>query len=298
MAPTKNLIEYGDLDCVRAAYARIVMAVADVTKNASLKAAFSSVQREMFLPEPPWLVSNSSGIREIQSADPAVAYQDLLFVLDDEKNINNGSPSLHAWAMNKLEISAGETIVHIGIGTGYYTAILSKLAEPGGAITGVDIDKQLLDLARENLKSFTNVNIECGDGSCWPLEAADVIYVNYAVSKPPTNWFEKLKNGGRLLFPLGVPAQDEKGEFRNYTSAAAYILVERHAEVLNAKYMGSVLFVCDANISVLTKKSEIVELERSFKRGGITGICRVRLGRKTENEWYSADDWGLVADKS
>src|ERR1051326_3388550 len=58
------------------------------------------------------------------SADPRYLYQNNLIALDAEKGINNGEPFLHARWIGALVLNAGETVTHIGAGTGYYSAIL------------------------------------------------------------------------------------------------------------------------------------------------------------------------------
>ena len=63
------------------------------------------------------------------SNDPAFLYQDILIAIAPERHINNGEPSLHALCLTALNITEGETIIHIGAGTGYYTAILAELTE-------------------------------------------------------------------------------------------------------------------------------------------------------------------------
>src|SRR5215471_4344745 len=56
-------------------------------------------------------------------------------------------------------------VVHIGTGTGYYTAIMSHLAAPLGKVTGIELDTGLATRAKENLSSYTNVRLIEGDGT-------------------------------------------------------------------------------------------------------------------------------------
>ena len=53
--------------------------------------------------------------------------------------------------------------MHIGTGTGYYTAIMACLVGPSGKVTGIELDASLAARARENLSSYPNVLIVNGD---------------------------------------------------------------------------------------------------------------------------------------
>jgi protein-L-isoaspartate(D-aspartate) O-methyltransferase len=95
----------------------------------------------------------------------------------------------------------GETITQIGLGMGYYSAILSLLVQPGGRLIGIEIDSELAERARRNLKSFGNVSVITGDAASLELPPSDLIYVSAAVAAPPEQWLAALRAGGRLIFP-------------------------------------------------------------------------------------------------
>lgn len=54
----------------------------------------------------------------------------MLVSLDADKGINNGEPFLHAMWIGKVAPKPGETVTHVGAGTGYYTALLAQLVLP------------------------------------------------------------------------------------------------------------------------------------------------------------------------
>jgi protein-L-isoaspartate(D-aspartate) O-methyltransferase len=167
-----------------------------------LEGAFEAVPREMFLPPGPWhMEAAPGGYVETPNADIRFLYQDALVAIDKERGINNGQPSGHARFMGKLEPRPGETVVHIGAGTGYYTAILSVLVTPGGRVSAFELHEDLAARARHNLQSFDNVSITTGDATGLRLPAADVIYVNAGVIRPPLNWLLALRCGGRMFVP-------------------------------------------------------------------------------------------------
>jgi protein-L-isoaspartate(D-aspartate) O-methyltransferase len=135
------------------------------------------------------------------SADPSYLYQDLLVALDAQKRINNGEPSLHAAWLGAVAPQDGETISHVGAGTGYYTAILSMLVLPRGRVAAFEIDQSLAEKAQRNLEPFDHVAVVNGDPTREKLPASDVIYVNAGVAAPPASWLQALNKGGRLIFP-------------------------------------------------------------------------------------------------
>ena len=65
-----------------------------------------------------------------EDADPRHVYHDVLIALDEARGINNGQPSLWALLFDELDIAANDAVLHLGCGTGYYTAIAAELAGP------------------------------------------------------------------------------------------------------------------------------------------------------------------------
>jgi protein-L-isoaspartate(D-aspartate) O-methyltransferase len=167
-----------------------------------LEGAFEAVPREMFLPPGPWHVeAGAGGYIETPNADLRFLYQDVLVAIDRERGINNGQPSGHARFMGQLEPRPGETVVHIGAGTGYYSAILSILVAPGGRVAAFELEEDLAARARRNLQALENVSVTVGDATALRLPETDVIYVNAGVTRPPLHWLKALRPGGRMFVP-------------------------------------------------------------------------------------------------
>jgi len=80
-------------------------------------------------------------------ADPVYLYCDVLIAIVPERGLNNGMPSNHAPLIASAAIRSGEHVVHVGAGTGYYTAIMAHLAESGGRVTAVEFDSALAQRA-------------------------------------------------------------------------------------------------------------------------------------------------------
>ncbi len=187
------------IDELRQFYARLVTAIGR-SGDQRLIEAFGFVPREAFLPEP-WLIRAGASYLEVPSDDPAYIYQNVLVALDADREVNNGEPGLHAAWMNAVGIRPGDAVVHIGAGTGYYSAIMSILVAPGGSVVAYEIDDHMAEIARENLQPYGNVSVTGRDGVREPLPQADVIYVNAGVVAPPAAWLAALRPGGRLIFP-------------------------------------------------------------------------------------------------
>jgi protein-L-isoaspartate(D-aspartate) O-methyltransferase len=164
--------------------------------------AFAAVPREDFVGPGPWPIYCGSGYMPTVSDDPALLYQDVLVGLDTERGINNGQPSLHARCLAAVAPAPGESVVHVGAGSGYYTALLATLVGPGGKVTAYEIVPELAAMARKNLAQLDHVSVVNASASEGALPAADVIYVNAGATHPLDIWLDALRVGGRLIFPL------------------------------------------------------------------------------------------------
>jgi protein-L-isoaspartate(D-aspartate) O-methyltransferase len=99
-------------------------------------------------------------------------------------------------------MSAREKIVHIGAGTGYYTAILAELTGKSGTVLAYEIEQDLAQRAATNLSSWTNVSVIHQSGSDGTLPVSDVVYVSAGATHVLDTWLDALRPNGRLLFPL------------------------------------------------------------------------------------------------
>lgn len=167
-----------------------------------LIAAFSDVPREDYVGPGPWSIFVGSGYITTVDNDPRVLYQDALIGLATDRKINNGQPSLHARSLAAAAPTQGESVIHIGAGTGYYTAILASLVGAQGRVTAFEIEKDLAARAEKNLAHFPNVSVRAESANVAALPTCDVIYVNAGATHPPAAWLDALNVGGRMVFPL------------------------------------------------------------------------------------------------
>jgi protein-L-isoaspartate(D-aspartate) O-methyltransferase len=194
-----------EIDAVRRTYAEAVCAKAGVPPG-PLMDAFARVPRERFLGPGPWQIVRfpldpAVPYRTTPDAGFAHIYEDVLVAIDPARQLNNGQPSGHARWIAAASPRAGESVLHIGCGTGYYTAIFADIVGPSGRVTALEIDAELARGARANLSGWPQVRVEAGDGG-EPAGSYDVIYVNAGATHARKGWLHALAESGRLVLPL------------------------------------------------------------------------------------------------
>jgi protein-L-isoaspartate(D-aspartate) O-methyltransferase len=268
------------LDAYRRFYSRFIVNSAG-SSDERLIAAFCAVPRESYVGPGPWQVFTGSGYLRTISDDPRLLYQDVLIGLATERGINNGQPTLHARCLAAVAPALGETVAHIGAGTGYYTAVLAKLVGTGGHVSAFEIEADLAARAKGNLIAEGNVEVTTGSAIHLPLPHCDVIYVNAGATHPPAAWLDSLNVGGRLIFPL--TAGDNIG---------CMLLVTRRGPntyaaeaVMRAAFIPCVGARDEAASSSLAATLERQSLKsvRSLRRGGIPD----------ESAWCVGSAWWL-----
>ena len=186
-------------------FAREVASVAGI-ESKPLVEAFARVAREDFLGPGPWdVLAFTDGkplYRRTPDADPERILHNVAVAIDSTRHLNNGHPSSLMMLIEALRIGPSDSVLHVGAGVGYYTAILAELA---ARVVGIEIDEALAARARTNLARWPNAEIFAGDGSD-THGSHDAILVNAGATHPRAEWLDALRPGGRLLLPLTVSA--------------------------------------------------------------------------------------------
>jgi protein-L-isoaspartate(D-aspartate) O-methyltransferase len=113
------------------------------------------------------------------------------------------SPKLEARALQALKLAPADLVLEVGTGSGYLTALMSRMAEH---VTSVELVQELSVRAARNLAAhhFDNVTLEVGDAAKgWGNRKYDAIVLTGSVPLPPQSFYDMLNVGGRLFAIVG-----------------------------------------------------------------------------------------------
>jgi protein-L-isoaspartate(D-aspartate) O-methyltransferase len=218
-------------------FAEEIEAVAHLGTRA-LCEALATVPREAFLQPGPWLVRGEGemgGAHPTPDADPRHVYHNCSIAIDASRQLFNGAPSVVAALIDALGVRQANSVLHVGAGLGYYSAIMAAMVGEAGRVTAIEVDAALADQARKHLGGMPWAEVLCGNAAAPPGRAYDAILVNAGVTHPLDVWLDALAPGGRLVLPLtaSMPAMGSVGK-------GLTILVTRSSEGLEARPLGFV----------------------------------------------------------
>ena len=251
--------------------------------------AFATVPRERFVGRGPWRICSPMRLAEYwttEDADPRHVYHDALIALDEKRHLNNGQPSLWAFLYDQLGLAPGAHVVHVGAGTGYYSAVLAEIVGSTGQVAAVEIDPDLAARARDNLSGWPQATVILANGFTFrPDRPADAIIVNAGVSHPSMDWLDALAaENGRLLLPL--TNADRRGGF---------LKIERHGGETRryaARHVSPT-----GIISCIGGRDPLAEerLKAALARSSLAAVRSLRRAPDHPDEtcWLAGDGWWL-----
>jgi protein-L-isoaspartate(D-aspartate) O-methyltransferase len=280
-----------DMAAVRRAYAKQTLGRVGAV-DARLEDAFAEIPREDFLGAGPWKRFDfRRSYLPTPDDDPVHVYTDDLFAIVAEKQLNNGQPSLHAALIARAAPQAGEHIVHIGAGAGYYTAIMAHMVGPDGHVTAIEYDPEVALLARANLAAYPNVKVVEGDGARVAFDPANVIYVNAGATAPAPSWLDGLTDGGRMILPLTTDGGfGASVDYEKMHRQGGIFRIERRGSDYFAKWIAPVaIFPCAGNRDEESERN----LAAAFSRGEMKKITRLyrRDDIPDERCWVRGRGW-------
>ena len=130
------------------------------------------------------------------------AYNDYALPIDEGQTISQ--PYIVALMTQYLDLKSGEKVLEIGTGSGYQAAILAHLTDK---VYSIEIREKLAQSAQEILRElkYDQVKVKWADGYFGWEEYApfDAIIVTCAANHIPPPLLQQLKEGGRLIIPVG-----------------------------------------------------------------------------------------------
>lgn len=161
--------------------------------DAQVLSLLSVVKREQFVP----------------AGKQSLAFMDLDIPLGH--GVSMWQPKLEARVLHELKVQRNERVLEVGTGSGYLTALLSRLA---AQVASIEIVPELSTQAAHTLAAhdFDNIQLEVGDAATsWGASKYDVIVLTGSVPLHPNAFQQQLTIGGRLFAIVGdAPAMQAK----------------------------------------------------------------------------------------
>lgn len=133
-----------------------------------------------------------------------LAWADRPLPIGNDQTIS--APHMVAAMADRLTLEHGEAVLEVGTGCGYHAAVTAELVGAENVVT-VEVDPELAAGARTRLAEhgYGAVTVHVGDGreGCPARAPYDAAYLTCAAPELPPRVVEQVREGGRLLAPLG-----------------------------------------------------------------------------------------------
>jgi len=186
-------------------------------RKKEVEGAMLKVERHLFIP----------------ASQQSKAYVDMPLHIGRGQTIS--APHMVAMMSELLDVAAGQRVLEVGAGSGYQAAVLGELLGEGGVLYTVERVPELAERAKKTLEElgYSNVNVVAGEGTLGYVEAApyDRIIVTAAAPHVPKALKAQLKEGGKLLIPVGGRSMQE------------LLLIEKTGKKYKETRLGGCMFV-------------------------------------------------------
>ena len=209
-----NLMPEESAEATDMEMARFIMALrAGGLRNTSLMAAFERIPRRQFF---------EADLRPY-------AYADLALPIEAGEEAT--SAHLVAQVLNGAALEAGMSVLEIGTGSGYQTALIAAVA---GSVVSIERHGRQVEVVRNRFRALglTDTEIVVGNGlddGCIPGRAFDRIIVNGSVRSAPELWMSRLAANGLLIVPIDDGAEQSVMSFKPDGTAATGIVTSSFA---------------------------------------------------------------------
>jgi protein-L-isoaspartate(D-aspartate) O-methyltransferase len=136
------------------------------------------------------------------------AYDDQPLPIGEGQTVSQ--PYIVAAMLESLSLKPSDKVLEIGTGSGYQTALLAELV---AEVFSIERHASLSQAAQQVLErlDYQNVHVRTGDGSLgWPEAAPfEGIIISAAAPQLPSSLIAQLKEGGRMIAPVGTPEVQE-----------------------------------------------------------------------------------------
>lgn len=214
---------------IRQHFAEEVMLQAGL-HNPGLLDALASVPRETFMGPGPWLVAHTGHPIPHQyrytptpDDDPRWLYHNVTLALDASLSLVTAQPTAVAECLHTLQLAPEQSVLHLGAGVGYYTAIMAHMVGPKGRVVATEVHPELGERARQHLADQPHVQVHVGADLPETARGLDAMFINTGISHVLPDWLDRLAPGGRLLAPLTM-ALDA------HVSAGLWLSLQHHPD--------------------------------------------------------------------
>ncbi len=167
----------------------------------------------------------------VNPSDLPHAYSDTALAIKENQTISQ--PFVVALMTEAAQLKPNYRVLEIGTGSGYQAAVLSEIV---AEVYTIEIVKSLAESAAKRFEElgYNNIRSKCGDGYAgWPEASPfDAIIITAAAPKIPRPLIRQLKNGGKIILPLGTSPRSQD-----------LIVLTKKDDTLKRTKLGSVVFV-------------------------------------------------------